>query len=168
MKRNFHVPFWRAVEGATLSLTLIQIDHEALLQKLNIRGKVRQQIKAWLKSGVIDQGIFTAISEGTPQGGVISPLLANIALHGMERMLKEFARTLDIRRKDKPNYQVSWQEKVKSLSFIRYADDFLIIHHDLNVIRKCRELISVWLNDIGLELKPLPYQNRSHSKTRIE
>ena len=147
------------VLDADIAKCFDRINHSSLLQKLNIRGKVRQQIKAWLKSGVIDQGIFTAISEGTPQGGVISPLLANIALHGMERMLKEFARTLDIRRKDKPNYQVSWQEKVKSLSFIRYADDFLIIHHDLNVIRKCRELISVWLNDIGLELKP--------SKTRI-
>ncbi|MCC5603496.1 reverse transcriptase domain-containing protein, partial [Nostoc favosum] len=62
------------------------INHVALLQKLNIRGKVRQQIKAWLKSGVIDSGAFTATSvseagartraTGTPQGGVISPLLA--------------------------------------------------------------------------------------------
>ena len=49
------------------------IDHEALLNKLNMKGKVRQQIKAWLKSGVIDQGAFTATSEGTPQGGVITP-----------------------------------------------------------------------------------------------
>jgi RNA-directed DNA polymerase len=47
-----------------------RIDHLALLQKLKISGKVRQQIKAWLKSGVIDQGAFTVTSEGTPQGGV--------------------------------------------------------------------------------------------------
>ena len=40
------------------------IDHEALLNKLNMRGNVRQQIKAWLKSGVIDKGAFTATSEG--------------------------------------------------------------------------------------------------------
>lgn len=46
------------------------IDHEALLNKLNMKGLVRQQIKAWLKSGVIDKGAFTATSEGTPQGGV--------------------------------------------------------------------------------------------------
>ena len=71
----------------------------------------------------------------------------------------EFVKTLDIRRKDKPNSQISWQQKVKSLTFIRYADDFLLIHHDLNVVQRCRELISEWLKDMGLELKP--------SKTRI-
>ena len=135
------------------------INHLALLQKLNMRGKSRQQIKAWLKSGVIDQKVFTAISEGTPQGGVISPLLANIALHGIEKMLMDYAKTLDVRRKDKPNSQVSWQVKVKQLTFVRYADDFVVIHHDLKVIQRCRELISEWLKDIGLELKP--------SKTRI-
>ncbi len=136
-----------------------KINHLALLQKLGYTGKIRQQIKAWLKSGVIDQKVFTATSEGTPQGGVISPLLANVALHGMEMMLMEFAKTLDIRRKDKPNSQISWQQKVKSLTFIRYADDFLLIYHDLNVVQRCRELISEWLNGMGLELKP--------SKTRI-
>ncbi|MGL6338069.1 MAG: reverse transcriptase domain-containing protein, partial [Waterburya sp.] len=108
-----------------------RINHISLLHKLGHTGKVRQQIKSWLKSGVIDQGIFTAISEGTPQGGVISPLLANIALHGMEQMLMDFAKTLDMRN-HKGN-QISWQSKVKSLTFIRYADDFLLIHYDLNV-----------------------------------
>ncbi|MGB3206264.1 MAG: reverse transcriptase N-terminal domain-containing protein [Crinalium sp.] len=66
-----------------------RINHKKLLQKLNIKGKVRRQIKSWLKSGVVDQGVFTAISEGTPQGGVISPLLANIALHGLEKRIGE-------------------------------------------------------------------------------
>ena len=136
-----------------------RINHLALLQKLGYTGKIRQQIKAWLKSGVIDQKVFTATSEGTPQGGIVSPLLANVALHGMETMLKEFAKTLDIRRKDKPNYQISKLGKVQSLTFIRYADDFLLTHHDLNVVQRCRDLISEWLKDIGLELKP--------SKTRI-
>ena len=145
------------VLDADIAKCFDRINHLALLQKLNMRGKVRQQIKAWLKSGVIDQRVFTAISEGTPQGGVISPLLANIALHGMEQMLMEFARTLDMRN-HKGN-QISWQSKVKSLTFIRYADDFLLIHQDLKVIQRCRELISEWLKDIGLELKP--------SKTRI-
>ena len=71
----------------------------------------------------------------------------------------EFAKTLDMRRNDKPNSQISWQQKVKSLTFIRYADDFLLIHKDLTVVQRCRDLISEWLKDIGLELKP--------SKTRI-
>ena len=147
------------VLDADIAKCFDKINHSALLQKLGYTGKIRQQIKAWLKSGVIDQKVFTAISEGTPQGGVLSPLLANVALHGMENMLMEFAKTLDIKRKDKPSSQISWQQKVKSLTFIRYADDFLLIHHDLNVVQRGKEIISEWLKDIGLELKP--------SKTRI-
>lgn len=133
------------------------INHTALLQKLNHRGKVRQQIKAWLKSGVIDQGTFTPTSDGTPQGGVISPLLANIALHGLENILTDYAKTIKLRYPG--GKAASWQAKVKSLTFVRYADDFVVIHQDLNVIQKCKELISNWLSDIDLELKP--------SKTRI-
>jgi len=134
-----------------------KINHLALLQKLGYRGQIRQQIKAWLKSGVIDSGVFTATSEGTMQGGVISPLLANVALHGMEQMLMEYAKTLDMRTKQ--GNQIGWLNKVQSLTLIRYADDFLLIHKDLKVVQRCRELISEWLKDMGLELKP--------SKTRI-
>src|ERR671933_414044 len=77
------------VLDADIAKCFDRINHEALLQKINQTGKVRQQIKAWLKSGVIDQGVFTATSEGTPQGGVISPLLANIALHGLEKHIAQ-------------------------------------------------------------------------------
>ena len=42
----------------------------------------------------------------------------------------------------------------KALSLIRYADDFVIIHQDLNVVKKCQEIIADWLSDMGLELKP--------------
>lgn len=140
------------VLDADIAKCFDRINHEALLQKLNIKGKVRRQIKAWLKSGVIDSGAFTATSEGTPQGGVISPLLANIALHGLENRLKEYARTIDL--KNKHGRQHSWQNKMKSLSFIRYADDFVVIHENKLVVQGCREIISDWLNGIGLQLKP--------------
>jgi RNA-directed DNA polymerase len=83
-------------------------------------------------------------NDGTPQGGVISPLLANIALHGMEERVKQYAETL--KGKKAANRQ--------SLSLIRYADDFVIIHEDLNVVKKCQEIITDWLSDMGLELKP--------------
>ena len=131
------------VLDADLAKCFDRINHEALLQKLKIKGKVRQQIKAWLKSGVIDQGAFTATSEGTPQGGVISPLLANIALHGLENRLIEYAESLPGRKRDNRD----------NLGFIRYADDFVVIHKELAVVQRCREIISDWLKDIGLELK---------------
>ena len=145
------------VLDADIAKCFDRINHTALLHKLKYKGKVRQQIKAWLKSGVIDQKVFTAISEGTPQGGVISPLLANVALHGIEQMLMEYAKTIKLRY---PNGKTaSWQSKVKSLTFVRYADDFVVIHQDIKVIEECKKRISEWLKDIGLELKP--------SKTRI-
>jgi RNA-directed DNA polymerase len=83
-------------------------------------------------------------NDGTPQGGVISPLLANIALHGMEERVKQYAETLKGYKRDNR----------RALSLIRYADDFVIIHEDLNVVKKCQEIIANWLRDMGLELKP--------------
>lgn len=140
------------VLDADIAKCFDRINHETLLQKLNIKSKVRQQIKAWLKSGVIDQGVFTAISEGTPQGGVISPLLANIALHGLEETLKLYAETLALRY---PNgKRMNKKDKRHSLSIVRYADDFVVLHEDKTVIQRCREIISQWLAGIGLELKP--------------
>jgi RNA-directed DNA polymerase len=65
------------------------INHQILLKKLNTYPSLRRQIKAWLKSGVMDNGLFEETESGTPQGGVISPLLANIALYGMEKHIRE-------------------------------------------------------------------------------
>ncbi|MDJ0648393.1 MAG: reverse transcriptase N-terminal domain-containing protein [Xenococcaceae cyanobacterium MO_188.B19] len=58
------------VLDADITKCFDKINHLALLQKLGMTGKIRQQLKAWLKSGVIDQKVFTATSKGTPQGGV--------------------------------------------------------------------------------------------------
>ena len=89
---------------------------------------------------------------GTPQGGVISPLLANIALQGMEERLMVFAKTLDM--KNNKGNQLSWQSKVQSLSPVRYADDFLILHEDIKVILQAKAVIQEWLNQVVGELKP--------------
>ena len=56
-------------------------------------------IKAGLK---VDRGTLTAISEGTPQGGVLSPLLANIALHGISKMLEDYIEKTTIRDENSP------------------------------------------------------------------
>jgi len=116
------------VLDADIAKCFDRIDHVALLQKLSIKGSVRHQIKSWLKSGVIDQGAFTATSEGTPQGGVISPFLANIALHGLEERIKQFSETLPGKKRDNRT----------SLSLIRYADDFVILHKDKAVVQRCQ------------------------------
>ncbi|MEH2320274.1 MAG: group II intron reverse transcriptase/maturase [Nostoc sp.] len=145
------------VLDADIAKCFDRIDHEALLRKLNTFPTIRRQVRAWLKAGVMDGKQLFPISEGTPQGGVISPLLANIALHGMEeRIDKAFPEMSQTMRE-------TWYHqkgtKFRSPIFIRYADDFVILHEDITVVQRCREIISEWLKDMGLELKP--------SKTRL-
>ncbi len=118
------------------------IDHQALLAKLDTYPAIRWLIKAWLKAGIIDNGVFDETRKGTPQGGVISPLLMNIALHGMETDLI-----------------VAYRWKEGRPKFVRYADDLVVFHPKLEGVEKARGILSEWLQRIGLELKP--------SKTRI-
>jgi RNA-directed DNA polymerase len=68
---------------ADLTAAFDRIDHERLLSELG-SFPAREMIRGWLKAGVIENGRFAPTEEGTPQGGVISPLLLNVALHGME------------------------------------------------------------------------------------
>ena len=131
------------VLDADIAKCFDRINHQALLEKIHTYPRLRKQIKSWLKSGVLDQGELFPTNEGTPQGGVISPLLANIALHGMEDKVKQYATTL------KGNKKVNRQ----ALSLIRYADDFVITHESIEVILACHQIIDEWLSDIGLELK---------------
>jgi len=84
------------VLDADIAKCFDRISHEALLKKLNTFPTISRQIRAWLKAGVIDskayanrQKAYCPTKEGTPQGGVISPLLANIALHGMENRIAQ-------------------------------------------------------------------------------
>ena len=142
---------------ADISQCFDRINHQKLLQKLNTFPTLRRQIRAWLKAGIWEDKKLSETTEGTPQGGTISPLLANIALHGMEECVKKFAETLDL--KNKLGRQQSKINKRFRLNLIRYADDFVILHRDYSVIQRCQRLISEWLIDMGLELKP--------SKTRL-
>jgi len=146
------------VLDADIAKCFDRINHSQLLAKLGIQGKVRQQIKTWLTSGVMNKGVFERTEQGTPQGGVISPLLANVALNGLEQKLNQYALTLNhLRNPDGSIYRL--KQRLKSLTYIRYADDFVVIHHDKKVIENCQQIITEWLATIGLKLKP--------EKTRI-
>ena len=132
------------VLDADIAKCFDRIDHKALLSKIHTYPTLNRQLKTWLKAGYCVGNELFPTNEGTPQGGVISPLLANIALHGMEERVKQYAETL------------KGQKAINrsALNLIRYADDFVIIHEDLNVVKKCQEIIAEWLSDMGLELKP--------------
>lgn len=132
-----------------------RINHQALLTKLNTTPNLRRQIKAWLRGGVMDGLKYHDTTEGTPQGGVISPLLANVALHGIENRINQAFGG---------GYFISPQGKRKRYTsnvvrVIRYADDFVILHEDLSTIQKAQKVVADWLQGMGLELKP--------EKTRI-
>ena len=131
-----------------------RIDQQALLRKLNTFPTLNRLVKAWLQAGVLDNGVFTATTSGTPQGGVASPLLANIALHGLEEFIRSHFPARTRRNPAQPGRQLHWQPQV-----IRYADDLVILHRDRTVIEQCRHLTQTWLQGIGLEL--------SAQKTRI-
>ena len=132
------------VLDADIAKCFDRIDHKALLSKIHTYPTLNRQLKTWLKAGYCVGNELFPTNEGTPQGGVISPLLANIALHGMEERVKQYAETLKGQK----------ALNRSALSLIRYADDFVIIHEDLNVVKKCQEIIAEWLSDMGLELKP--------------
>ena len=125
------------VLDADIAKCFDRINHETLLNKLNTFPTIRRQVRAWLKAGVMDNKQLFPISEGTPQGGVISPLLANIALHGMEYQIKQaFPRRKTGYRKNGSQINSSTPD------FIRYADDFVILHEELTVVQRCREISS--------------------------
>jgi len=118
-----------------------RINHEALLTKLSAIPVITDLVRGWLKAGIFEGEKVFPSEAGTPQGGVISPLLANIALHGLETVL---VSSLPQRRKP---------------GVVRYADDLVILHEDREVLLELKAQTEAWLAEMGLNLKP--------SKTRI-
>lgn len=105
------------------------ISHECILREIGpVPG--RELIRQWLKAGYVEAEILHATESGTPQGGVISPLLANIALHGLQKTLG------------------------RKYGYVRYADDFIVCARSREEIEAAGELIQEWLQQRGLELHP--------------
>ena len=119
------------------------IDHGILMELVERRiadGYILKLIRAWLRAGIIEDDMRTEPRKGTPQGGVISPLLANIYLNEMDRLWKE-----------------SGIEKRENAHLIRYCDDFIVLSS--RPFRKAIPFIEAMLNNLNLEL--------STEKTRI-
>ena len=122
------------------------ISHEWLLKNVPLDRKI---VSEWLKAGVIYNEKFTETVTGTPQGGIISPTLANLALDGLEKVLNQnFLHT---------QYSGSGEVKVKNpkVNFIRYADDFIITGNSKELLEeKVKPLVESFLRERGLELSP--------------
>ncbi|MDH6066466.1 reverse transcriptase domain-containing protein [Umezakia ovalisporum] len=126
-----------------------RINHEYILKKLNTFPTMRKQVKAWLKSGVVDDRQLFPTEKSTPQRKTISPLLSNIALHGLEHRINQVfpAKTLK-------QPKTTRTANIFSPNLIRYADYFVVMHKDLDIVLKCQEVISEWLSEVGLKLQP--------------
>lgn len=128
------------------------------LNKLCTFPLMRRQIRAWLKAGIMEeyanqpknQEIIPQAGHENPlQGGVISPLLANIALHGLEEHLKKHVETLG---KPHPGANRGNATKRRAISVIRYADDLVLIHRNKYILDFCIKETKLWLQQMGLEI----------------
>jgi len=115
-----------------------RIDHEWLLNRVPLDTEI---IRKWLKSGYIEKDVLHATEEGTPQGGIISPVMANLALDGLETLLVE-------------RFSATWSGKNKNkVHFVRYADDFVITGTSQELLEKqVKPLVEEFLRQRGLEL----------------
>lgn len=120
------------------------ISHEYLLKTIG-RVPGYELIKQWLKAGYVDESVFYQTEAGTPQGGIISPLLANIALHGMENAIGV-----------KYNNQ---GQIIGKRAVVRYADDFVCFCEAKEDAEQVQQILVEWLKERGLTL--------SEEKTRI-
>ncbi|MEG4390797.1 group II intron reverse transcriptase/maturase [Microcoleus sp. N9_B2] len=106
------------------------IAHESILKMISNFPK-RGLIEGWLKAGFVLKGKVNPTETGTPQGGVISPLLANIGLHGLETYIKSTNHRLGV---------------------VRYADDFIVTARDKGSLETAKIQIQAWMSEQGLEL----------------
>ncbi|HEV2636808.1 MAG TPA: group II intron reverse transcriptase/maturase [Actinocrinis sp.] len=137
------------VLDADLTAAFDRIDQSFLLAQLG-SFPARDMIEKWLRAGVFEAGKgFAPTEEGTPQGGVISPLLLNVALHGLEQ-------AAGVRYRGGVN---TARTREDSPVLIRYADDFVVCCHTRQEAEGVRERLVGWLAERGLSL--------NQDKTRI-
>jgi len=141
----FHVgkganPHRQWILDADLAAAFDRIDHDHLLGQLGTF-PARGLIADWLKAGVIEKGRFTPTEEGTPQGGVVSPLLLNVALHGMEQAAGVRYHHTGTRA----GTMVSG-----SPVLIRYADDLVALCHTRDEAEQVKARLAGWLAPRGL------------------
>ena len=116
-----------------------RISHEWLIKHARMDKEI---LKKWLKAGYVENDVFHRTEEGTPQGGIISPTLANIALNGLEAAIKKV---------------VQREEKVH---LVRYADDFIVTGATREILEsRVKPVIINFMKERGLEL--------SSEKTKI-
>ena len=119
------------------------ISHEWMIENIPMDKSV---LKQFLKCGYVYDGELYPSEDGTPQGGVISPILANMALDGIQKMLAE---NFDTSRKGNIS---SREHKKHKVNFIRYADDFIVTAINEETATQAKRCIREFLAQRGLQL----------------
>lgn len=110
------------------------LPHQIIMQAVAAQvadGNILRLTEAFLKAGVMENGVFKPTTVGTPQGGVISPLLANIVLHHLDTRLEQ-----------------------AGMRFVRYADDFIVAAATQRQAKEAMDLAASTLGELGLTLSP--------------
>ena len=141
----------RWVLDADIKGAFDNINHGKLLELIG-NFPARGIIREWLKAGYLEDRVYYDTESGTPQGGVISPLLANIAFHGMEQ-------ALGVRYWVRRNRTYATELSPQSVGLVRYADDFVVFCRSREEAEQAQGTLELWFQDRGLTFSP--------EKTRI-
>jgi RNA-directed DNA polymerase len=125
------------VFDADIAEAFDHVNQAVILEKLQTSPALRQVIDAWLRAGVVDGDTYYPSETGIAQGGVLSPLLMNVALHGMEAVVTQG--------------ESSGRARPQPL-LVRYGDDFVILHPDLGELQQAVRRVTRWLATMGLHL----------------
>ena len=140
--RNCHMAVSKVLELYRLGYTQVldadikgffdNLPHSVIMTALRAEvadGNILDLVEKFLKAGVMEEGVFQPTRLGTPQGGVISPLLANIALNSLD-----------------------WHLHERGHRFVRYADDFVVLCQTAAAVQEAHDLVQQQLASLGLTL----------------
>jgi len=129
---ELHAAGYRVILDADIKAFFDQLPHPVIMQAVASQvadGNILRLVEKFLRSGVMEDGVFKPTTVGTPQGGVFSPLLANIVLNHLD-----------------------WQLHERGYRFVRYADDFVVLCRTRTEAEEALVLVQQTLADLGLTL----------------
>ena len=141
---SFHEAGYRITLDADIAGFFDNIPHKLIVDAVAEEiadGNILNLIKKFLAAGVLENGVFKPTTIGTPQGGVVSPLLANIVLNKLD-----------------------WQLAEADFRFVRYADDFVVVCPDRSQAEAALALVSEVMTELGLELSAEKTKIASYGK----
>jgi group II intron reverse transcriptase/maturase len=131
---ELHRQGYKVVLDADIAGFFDNIPHRVIMEAVAAEvadGNILDLVEGFLRAGVLEDGVFKPTTIGTPQGGVISPLLANIVLNHLD-----------------------WQLQEAGYHFVRYADDFVVVCQTDRQAHEARSVVERVLSELGLQLSP--------------